>query len=48
MIRIAVCDDDSLFISDTLKPLMLKAIRNAEIQANVTYFCDGNELLREF
>lgn len=48
MIRIAVCDDDSLFISDTLKPLMVKAIKDADIQANVAYFYDGNELLQEF
>lgn len=48
MIKIAVCDDDKQFISDILKPLILKAIREADVQANVTYFYNGNELLREF
>ncbi len=48
MIKIAVCDDDIRFTSDTLKPLISKAIKDADIQANVTYFDNGNELLREF
>lgn len=48
MIKIAVCDDDRCFILDTLKPLMFKAIKEADIQADFTYFYDGNELLREF
>lgn len=48
MIKIAVCDDDVHFTSDTLKPLISKAIKEADIQANVTYFDNGNELLREF
>lgn len=48
MIKIAVCDDDVHFTSDTLKPLISKAIKDADIQANVTYFDNGNELLREF
>ena len=48
MIKIAVCDDNRNFISDTLKPLIFKAIKEADIQANVAYFYDGNELLDEF
>lgn len=48
MIKIAVCDDDIHFTSNTLKPLISKAIKDADIQANVTYFDNGNELLREF
>lgn len=48
MIKIAVCDDDKYFISYTLKPLISKAVKEADIQANVTYFENGNELLREF
>lgn len=48
MIKIAVCDDDRNFISDTLKLLISKAIKEADVQANVTYFYDGNELLEEF
>lgn len=48
MIKIAVCDDDTRFTSDTLKPLIMKAIKNADIQASVTYFNNGNELLHEF
>ena len=48
MINIAVCDDDRYFISDTLKLLIKKAIKGANVQADVTFFYDGNELLREF
>ncbi len=48
MIKIAVCDDDRSFISDTLNPLIFKAIKEADVQANVTYFYDGNKLLHEF
>lgn len=48
MIKIAVCDDDVHFTSDTLNPLISKVIKDADIQANVTYFDNGNELLREF
>lgn len=48
MIKIAVCDDDVHFTSDTLKPLISKAVKDADIQANVTYFENGNELLLEF
>ena len=41
-------DDDVHFTSDTLKPLISKAIKDADIQANVAYFENGNELLHEF
>lgn len=48
MIRIAVCDDDEVFISKIMKPLLSRALKNAEIYAEVDFFSDGNLLLAEF
>lgn len=48
MIRIAVCDDDEIFISQTLKPILSRALKTAEICAEPDYFTDGNLLLNEF
>lgn len=48
MIRIAFCDDDLIYINSTLKPLASRAIKCAEIQAEVCFFNDGNELLKDF
>lgn len=48
MIRIALCDDDLIYINSVLKPLVSQALKNAEMQAQVRFFTDGNELVREF
>lgn len=48
MIKIALCDDDLIFINSTLKPLASMAIKRAEIQAEVCFFNDGSALIREF
>lgn len=48
MIRIALCDDDLIYINSVLKPIVAQALKNAEIQAEVCFFTDGNELVREF
>lgn len=48
MIRIALCDDDLIYIDSVLKPLVAQALKKAEIQAEVCFFNDGNELVREF
>lgn len=48
MIRIAVCDDDEIFISKTVKPLLSRALKAAGIYADPDYFTDGNLLLSEF
>lgn len=48
MIRIALCDDDLIFINSVLKPIVAQAMKIAEIQAEVCFFTDGNELVKEF
>lgn len=48
MIRIALCDDDLIYINTTLKPLVSQALKAAEIQAEVCFFTDGNVLINEF
>lgn len=48
MIRIAFCDDDLIYINSVLKPLVSQALKKAEMQAQVCFFTDGNELVREF
>lgn len=48
MIKIALCDDDLVYINSVLKPLVSQALKNAEIQAEVCFFTDGNELVKEF
>lgn len=48
MIRIAVCDDDEIFISKIMKPLLSRALKTAGISAEPEYFTDGNILLAEF
>lgn len=48
MIKIALCDDDLVYIDSVLKPLVAQALKNAEIQAEVCFFNGGTELIREF
>ncbi len=48
MLKIALCDDDMIYINTTLKPLVSMAIKCAEIQAEVCFFDNGNALIREF
>ncbi len=48
MINIAVCDDDTLFISETFKYAISMAIKAAELNPDVRYFTDGTLLLKEF
>lgn len=48
MIKIALCDDDLIYIDSVLRPLVSKALKNAEIQAEVCFFDDGNKLIQEF
>lgn len=48
MIRIAFCDDDAIYINSVLKPLAEKALKCAEMQAEVCFFIDGNKLVDEF
>lgn len=47
MLRVAVCDDDLTYINSVLKPLISKALRAAELQAETHFFIQGNVLLNE-
>lgn len=48
MTSIAVCDDDSMYLTKTLSEYISKAIKAANIEAKVTFFTDGRKLLRYF
>lgn len=48
MIKIAVCDDDSMFISKTLKYALSIAIKASGIDPDVSFFTDGTLLLNDF
>ncbi len=48
MIKIAVCDDDTIFISETFKYAISMAVKAAELNPDVRYFTDGTMLLKEF
>lgn len=48
MIKIAVCDDDAMFISQTLKYALSMAIKSSELSPDVCFFTDGTLLLNEF
>lgn len=48
MIKIAVCDDDAMFISKTLKYALSMAIRSSKLSPDVCFFTDGTLLLNEF
>ena len=48
MIRIAVCDDDELYITKTIKPLLMKAQKVVGIQIDVKFFTNGVRLLEEY
>lgn len=48
MIKIAVCDDDAMFISKTLKYALSMAIKSSELNPDVKFFTDGTLLLEEF
>lgn len=48
MIKIAVCDDDMNFLLTTMKYLLARAIKLADIQAKVKLFNNGKKLLHEF
>lgn len=48
MIRIAVCDDDELYISKTIKPLLIKAQKVVGVLIDVYFFTNGVSLLEEY
>lgn len=48
MINVAVCDDDKLYIENTLKPLLSQAQKTAGVMTEIRFFTDGNRLLEEY
>lgn len=48
MISIAVCDDDKLYIENTLKPLLSQAQKIAGVMTEIRFFTNGNRLLEEY
>lgn len=48
MIRLAVCDDDKLYIEHTLKPLLCRAEKISDAAVEISFFTDGNRLLEEY
>lgn len=48
MLKIAVCDDDKLYIENTLKPLLSIAQRISGVMTEIEFFTDGNVLLDEY
>lgn len=48
MIKIAICDDDEIFISRTLKYAVSVAVKSAKITPIIRFFIDGTLLLDQF
>ncbi|MCM1166150.1 MAG: LytTR family DNA-binding domain-containing protein [Lachnospiraceae bacterium] len=48
MIKIAVCDDDELFITETLKRAVSIAVKSSDISPEIRFFLDGTLLLNRF
>lgn len=48
MIRIAVCDDDQVFISEIMKPLLSKALNETKLKSEIIYFSNGKALIKDF
>lgn len=47
MMSLAVCDDDTIYIEHTLKPLLCRAEKLADVAVEITFFTDGNRLFEE-
>ncbi len=48
MIEIAVCDDDTLFMTSRLNSLITSAFQETDLKYNISFFNDGNILLNRF
>lgn len=48
MIKLAVCDDDALYIEHTLKPLLCRAQKISGAAVEISFFTDGNRLIEEY
>lgn len=47
MARIAVCDDDEIYL-EKIKPCLAATVKNSGFVAEVSYFTDGNIILSDF
>lgn len=48
MLKIAVCDDDILFMKTTLKPYIKMALRTVKVTGNISFFPNGQKLINDF
>lgn len=48
MINIAVCDDDFMYLTKNLRKNISSAVKIAKLDAKITFFTDGNKLLKSF
>lgn len=48
MIRIAVCDDNRVFISEIMKPLLSKAINEVRLNSEIICYSNGKALIKDF
>lgn len=48
MIKIALCDDNTDYVENTLKPVLLSAVAAGGTTAQIYTYSDGNELVRDF
>ena len=48
MIRIAVCDDDQVFISEIMKPLLSKALNEVKLNSEIICYTSGKTLIKDF
>lgn len=48
MIRIAVCDDDQVFISEIMKPLLSRALNEVRLNSEIIYYSNGKALIKDF
>lgn len=46
--KIAVCDDDTDFLKNVFRPLIERAVRQESVDAQVSFFTDGRQLLEKF
>ncbi len=47
-INIATCDDDIVFLNNTMRKVISNAALRCEIKINIKFFTDGTKLLNEF
>ncbi|MBQ9947915.1 MAG: response regulator transcription factor [Oscillospiraceae bacterium] len=48
MIRIAICDDDKVYIENVITPILNRAVKAQGVTAEIKEFTDGSLLISEF